>query len=47
MRGRTGYRQGMINLCRARASRFDDTALFTALGGGWWNQAETAAEADK
>jgi len=35
------YREAQINLVRARASRFTDTAaLFQALGGGWWNRPE-------
>ena len=33
--------QSQLNLVQAQASRFADTAaLFQALGGGWWNQAE-------
>jgi NodT family efflux transporter outer membrane factor (OMF) lipoprotein len=32
------YGETQINLARARAARFSDTAaLFQALGGGWWN----------
>jgi len=35
------YEQAELNLVQARANRFADTAaLFQALGGGWWNQAE-------
>jgi outer membrane protein TolC len=35
------YQQARLNLVQAQASRFADTAaLFQALGGGWWNQAE-------
>jgi NodT family efflux transporter outer membrane factor (OMF) lipoprotein len=35
------YQQAQLNLVQAQASRFADTAaLFQALGGGWWNQAE-------
>jgi NodT family efflux transporter outer membrane factor (OMF) lipoprotein len=35
------YHQAQLNLVQAQASRFADTAaLFQALGGGWWNQAE-------
>jgi NodT family efflux transporter outer membrane factor (OMF) lipoprotein len=33
--------QAQLNLVQAQANRFADTAaLFQALGGGWWNQAE-------
>jgi NodT family efflux transporter outer membrane factor (OMF) lipoprotein len=33
--------QAQLNVVQARANRFADTAaLFQALGGGWWNQAE-------
>jgi len=45
------YQETKINLVRARASRFTNTAtLFQALGGGWWNRplkdgtAETTAK---
>jgi NodT family efflux transporter outer membrane factor (OMF) lipoprotein len=35
------YQLAQLNLVQAQASRFADTAaLFQALGGGWWNQAE-------
>jgi NodT family efflux transporter outer membrane factor (OMF) lipoprotein len=35
------YAQAHLNLVQAEASRFADTAaLFQALGGGWWNEAE-------
>jgi NodT family efflux transporter outer membrane factor (OMF) lipoprotein len=35
------YDQAVINTVQAQANRFADTAaLFEALGGGWWNQAE-------
>jgi NodT family efflux transporter outer membrane factor (OMF) lipoprotein len=35
------YQQARLNLVQAQANRFADTAaLFQALGGGWWNQAE-------
>jgi NodT family efflux transporter outer membrane factor (OMF) lipoprotein len=38
------YEQALLNLVQAQATRFGDTAaLFEALGGGWWNRAETAA----
>jgi len=37
--------QSQINLVQAEASRYADTAaLFQALGGGWWNRAELAAD---
>ena len=33
-----------INLVKARAQRFSDTAaLFQSLGGGWWNRTDVAA----
>ena len=33
------YQQARILLVRAQASRYSDTvALFTSLGGGWWNR---------
>jgi len=35
------YQQAQISMIQAQANRFADTAaLFQALGGGWWNQAE-------
>jgi NodT family efflux transporter outer membrane factor (OMF) lipoprotein len=41
------YQQAVLSLSQARANRFADTAaLFQALGGGWWNRKETAAQAD-
>ncbi|HEX4481255.1 MAG TPA: efflux transporter outer membrane subunit [Rudaea sp.] len=37
--------QAKINLVLAQASRYADTAaLFQALGGGWWNQADIAQD---
>ena len=37
--------QSQIALVQAEASRYADTAaLFQALGGGWWNRAELAAD---
>jgi NodT family efflux transporter outer membrane factor (OMF) lipoprotein len=37
--------QSQINLVQAEASRYADTAaLFQALGGGWWNRPELAAD---
>lgn len=38
------YRQAVSTRLAAEANRYADTAaLFVALGGGWWNRAETAA----
>jgi NodT family efflux transporter outer membrane factor (OMF) lipoprotein len=35
------YNQAVIALVQAQANRFaDTTALFQALGGGWWNRAD-------
>ncbi len=40
------YQQAVLNLIQAEANRFADTAgLFQALGGGWWNRADTAVKA--
>ena len=39
------YQQARINLIKAQAARFADTAaLFQALGGGWWNRASTPSD---
>jgi NodT family efflux transporter outer membrane factor (OMF) lipoprotein len=39
----TQYQNAVISLVRARAQRFADTvALYTALGGGWWNRNDVA-----
>ncbi len=39
------YQQAVLNLVQARASRYEDTvALFQALGGGWWNRIDMAAD---
>ena len=36
------YQQAELAVVQAQAARFSDTvALFQALGGGWWNRAET------
>jgi NodT family efflux transporter outer membrane factor (OMF) lipoprotein len=36
------YQQTRINLVTAQANRYNDTvALFSALGGGWWNRQDT------
>jgi NodT family efflux transporter outer membrane factor (OMF) lipoprotein len=41
------YQSARINLVKAQATRFADTAaLFQALGGGWWNRNDTAASSD-
>jgi NodT family efflux transporter outer membrane factor (OMF) lipoprotein len=41
------YAQARIALVQAQASRYADTAaLFQALGGGWWHQAETTRDND-
>lgn len=38
------YQNAVVTLVKARAQRFADTAaLFQALGGGWWNRADVAA----
>ena len=38
------YQQAHIALVQAQAARFSDTAaLFQALGGGWWNRVDVAA----
>jgi NodT family efflux transporter outer membrane factor (OMF) lipoprotein len=39
----TQYQNAVISLIRARAARYTDSvALFTALGGGWWNRNDVA-----
>jgi len=39
------YQTAAIALVKARAQRYADTAaLFQALGGGWWNRADIAAQ---
>jgi outer membrane protein TolC len=38
------YQSIVISLVRAKAQRYADTAaLFQALGGGWWNRNDVAA----
>ncbi|MFI4865672.1 MAG: efflux transporter outer membrane subunit [Steroidobacterales bacterium] len=38
------YQQSLLTRVQAQATRFGDTvALFQALGGGWWNRREVAA----
>jgi outer membrane protein TolC len=38
------YQTAAIALVKVRAQRYADTAaLFQALGGGWWNRADVAA----
>ena len=40
----TAYNQALLTRVQAQATRFGDTvALFQALGGGWWNRKELAA----
>ena len=42
------YQQALSNRVQAQASRYADTAaLFQALGGGWWNEKELAAQTDE
>jgi len=39
------HQQAVINLIQAQTSRLLDTAaLYQALGGGWWNRPQTAAD---
>jgi NodT family efflux transporter outer membrane factor (OMF) lipoprotein len=38
------YQNALVSLVKARAQRYADTAaLFQALGGGWWNRTDVAA----
>jgi outer membrane protein TolC len=38
------YDQARVNFLQAKAVRYQDTvALFTALGGGWWNPQNSVA----
>jgi outer membrane protein TolC len=40
----TTYQQALLMRVQAQATRYGDTiALFQALGGGWWNRKEVAA----
>jgi NodT family efflux transporter outer membrane factor (OMF) lipoprotein len=40
----SSYQNTVINLIRARASRYTDSvALFAALGGGWWHRGDAGA----
>ena len=42
------YQQARVALVQAQAARFADTvALFQALGGGWWNRQDIAANGVK
>ena len=42
--GEQVYRQSVLTLLQAQATRLGDTAaLFQALGGGWWNQPDNLA----
>ncbi len=41
----TAYQQTLLTRVQAQAARYGDTvALFQALGGGWWNRKEVAAQ---
>ena len=41
------YQQAQLSLVQAEADRFTDTtALFQALGGGWWHRTDLATAAD-
>lgn len=41
----TAYEQTVLTRVQAQAARYGDTvALFQALGGGWWNRQEMAAQ---
>jgi NodT family efflux transporter outer membrane factor (OMF) lipoprotein len=41
----TAYQQTLLTRVQAQATRYGDTvALFQALGGGWWNRKEIAAQ---
>jgi len=41
------YQQALLNLVQAQATRFGDTtALYQALGGGWWNRNGSATSAN-
>jgi NodT family efflux transporter outer membrane factor (OMF) lipoprotein len=41
------YRQALLSLSQAQASRLGDTAaLFQALGGGWWNRSGSEQSVD-
>jgi NodT family efflux transporter outer membrane factor (OMF) lipoprotein len=40
----TAYQQALLTRVQAQATRYGDTiALFQALGGGWWNRQQVAA----
>jgi outer membrane protein TolC len=40
----TAYQQALLARVQAQAMRYGDTvALFQALGGGWWNRQQVAA----
>lgn len=40
------WQQAVLNLVKAKAARLTDTAaLFQALGGGWWNRADSTVAA--
>ena len=42
------YQSATVALIKARAQRYADTAaLFQALGGGWWNRSDVAANSNQ
>jgi NodT family efflux transporter outer membrane factor (OMF) lipoprotein len=46
LNAQTTYQEARIALVQAQATRYADTAaLFVALGGGWWNRGDVAANA--
>ena len=48
LRAEQSYQNAALALIKARAQRYVDTAALTqALGGGWWNRADTAANTMK
>jgi outer membrane protein TolC len=41
----SAYQQALSSVVQAKASRYADTAaLFQALGGGWWNRADSGQQ---
>ncbi len=41
------WQQARLSLVQAEAARFaDTTALFQALGGGWWRRTDVAVDAN-
>lgn len=48
LNAQTQYQQSQLGRIKAQAARYNDTvALFTALGGGWWNKNALAAKSWK